>query len=67
MGTLNVSASINDATSGVNQSANRTVTTAGEGTDQRVMSVGTSEAEITLAAAEASKILEQQPTNKKGA
>ncbi len=50
MGTLNIAASIGDTTSGVNQSANKTVTTAGEGTDQRVLSVGTSEAEIALAA-----------------
>lgn len=50
MSILNVSASVGDSSSGVNQSANKSVTTTGEGIDQRVLSVGTSEAEITLAA-----------------
>ena len=49
MGTLNISASINDTTNGVNQSANKTVTTTGEGIDQRVLSVGTTEEEVTIA------------------
>lgn len=49
MGTLNISASINDTTNGVNQSANKTVTTTGEGIVQRVLSVGTTEEEVTIA------------------
>lgn len=52
MGTLNISASIGDTTSGVNQSANKAVTTAVEGIDQRVLSVGTTDTGIGEALSE---------------
>lgn len=45
---LNLNASINDITSGVVLSSNKTVTAAGTSLDLRILEIGTSEEEVTI-------------------
>ena len=49
MSTLSVSASISDSTNGVSTSATKSVTTTGSALDVRILEIGTSEEEVTIA------------------